>query len=281
MNPSMRSVGGVRERVKRGLCSTGRSLCAIGMAVGIAAGFGVTAAPVHAEDTAENARLQAENERLRAELDALRGAAAAASAEAAEAADDAASAGAGPSTAAAPSGTDTAGKSTIEGEYVPMNRVSLSVSRDDSGATTVVGTPWYRTVPDTGLLPLREFIQLRASPARGGRPEQVWLSLNRQGVQAPLGSATTAELQIGEWTGEAPVVDQKSSRRRRVGRQSAAPPRKDETTVFAFPAQALQKLAVSERASFDAGPVHFEFTDEHIAAASALAARLAREEQTP
>ena len=59
------------------------------------------------------------------------------------------------------------------------------------------------------------------------------------------------------------------------------PPRKDETTVFAFPAGALEKLAISDRASFDAGPVHFEFTDEHISAASALAARMAREEQAP
>lgn len=281
MNLKMRSAHRVWESAKRDLRQGGTRLCAVAMAVGIIAGLAVTPRTVFAQDAAENARLLAENEQLRAELDELRATAAAASADAAKAADDAAAAGSTPAAETAPSPTYAGGSSTLEGEFVPMNRVSLSVSRNDDGTTTVIGTPWYRTVADTGLLPLRQFIQLRASPSRGGRPEQVWLSLNRQGVQAPLGSATTAQLQIGEWTGEAPVVDQKTSRRRRTGRQNTVPPRKDETTVFAFPAQAVQKLAIADRASFDAGPVYFEFTDEHIAAASALAARLAREEETP
>lgn len=221
----------------------------------------------------ENARLQEENEQLRAELEAMRNEAAAASAEAATAADEAA--GGRP----AAGETETAGTSAeVVAEYVPMSRVTLTVSRDPEGDIPVVATPWYRTVPDTGLLPLREFVQLRATPAREGRPEQVWLSLNRQGVAAPLGSDTSAELQIDSWGSTAPVVDQKTARRRRLGRQSAVPQRKNETTVFALPHGALQKLAIAERASFDAGPVHFEFTDEHIAAASALTARLEKEE---
>ncbi|MDG2307122.1 MAG: hypothetical protein P8R42_21230 [Candidatus Binatia bacterium] len=280
----MGSAHGVWERARRSLRPAGSGLCAVAMVVGVMGGIAVTPLPAFAQDADdadENALLQAENERLRAELGELRAAAAAASADAAKAADDAATAGAAPAAETAAGPADSAGTSTVEGEYVPMKRVSLSVSRNDAGATTVIGTPWYRTVPDTGLLPLREFIQLRASPSRGGRPEQVWISLNRQGVRAPLGSATTAQLQIGQWTGEAPVVEQNTSRRRRTGRRNAVPPRRDETTVFAFPAQGLQKLAVSDRASFDAGPVHFEFTDEHIGAASALAARLEREEQTP
>lgn len=223
----------------------------------------------------ENARLQSENEKLRAELEALRGEAAGAADEAAVAAEEAAAptAGGAPK-AAAP---ETSAPGTVA-EYVPMTRVSLSMSRDEAGDVRMVSTPWYRTVPDTGLLPLREFLQFRATPARNGRPEQVWLSLNRQGVAATLGSDASGQLQVDGWSGQAPVVDQKTSRRRRVGRQSAVPPRKDETTLFALPAGAIQKLAISERASFDAGPIHFEFTDEHIAAASALAARLAKEE---
>lgn len=220
----------------------------------------------------ENTRLQQENEQLRAELEAMRNEATTASAEATTAADEAA----GGRPAAGEPKAETS--SEVVAEYVPMSRITLTVSRDDAGDIRVVATPWYRTVPDTGLLPLREFLQLRATPARGGRPEQVWLSLNRQGIAAPLGSDASAQLQIDSWGGTAPVVDQKTSRRRRVGRQSAVPQRKDETTVFALPAGALEKLAIAERATFDAGPVHFEFTDEHIAAASALATRLAKEE---
>lgn len=222
----------------------------------------------------ENTRLQAENDRLRAELEALKKEAAGASAEAREAADDAAS----PVTSRTRSDV-TQEAETAVAEYVPGTRVTLSIARDDAGGIRRVSTPWYRTVPDTGLLPLREFIQFRAVPAHGGRPEQVWLALNRQGAAAPLGADVDADLQADTWSGKAPVVDQKISRRRRVGRQNALPQRRDETTLFALPSGALQKIAISERATLDAGPVHFEFTDEHVAAASAMTARLAKEER--
>ncbi len=228
----------------------------------------------------ENARLEAENERLRAELDALRKTAAGASTEAAVAAEEAAGV-PPPSPATAPAQPKADAPPTVVAEYVPMNRISLTVSRDEAGGIRVIGTPWYRTVTDMDLLPRREFVQFRGSPARNGRPEQIWMILDRQSVQAPLASNASGQLQIGTWTGEAPIVDQQRSRRRRMGRRSTVPPRKDENTTFAFPADALEKLSLADRASFDAGPIHFEFTDEHIAAASALAARLAREEQTP
>ena len=234
--------------------------------------------PAHGEETPlqeENARLQAENERLRAELDALRTESASASTEAMEAAEEAASPVPGDQMH-----PDSTGEETDAAifEYVPRSRVTLSVTRDDSGSIRHVSTPWYRTVPDTDLLPLREFIQFRAIPGRGTRPEQVWLALNRQGVAAPLGSGVHADLQIDEWRTSASIVDQKTTRRRRAGRQNATPKRTDETTLFALPMGALQKLALSERASFDAGPVHFELSDELVAAAAAMAARLAKEE---
>lgn len=226
----------------------------------------------------ENARLEAENEKLRAELDALRREASEAAGESRDAAQDARP-GAPAARATAEAREDPA--STVVSEYVPRTRITLSVGRDETGRIEVIGTPWYRTVPDTGLLPLREFIQFRAVPARDGRPEQVWMSLNRQGMSSSVGAGTTGTVQVGAWSGEAAIVDQKTSRRRRVGRQSTMPLRKDETTTFALPGDALAKLAVADRASFDAGPVHFEFTDEHVAAAAALQARLAKEEQAP
>ncbi len=273
------------QSVRRGRKGEGRRriLAVLGVIATVAVGIGLPD-PAVAQSAAtldeKNEQLRAENEQLRGELDALRKKAAGASAEATVAAEEAASGTAGDA-AIAPSPRQSSSSTAVVPEYVPMNRVSLTVSTDEAGAVKVIGTPWYRTVPSTGLLPRREFIQFRGAPARGGRPEQIWMSLNRQGVPAPLGADTSGQLQIGAWTGEAVVVDQETSRRRRLGRQSAVPPRRDENTVFAFPAGALAKLALSDRASFDAGPVHFEFTDETIAAASALAARLAREQQSP
>lgn len=226
----------------------------------------------------QNARLEAENEKLRAELDALRREAGEAAGESRDAAREAQ---AGAPAAAASAEPEDDPTSTVVSEYVPRTRITLSVGRDEAGRIEVLGTPWYRTVPDTGLLPLREFIQFRAVPAREGRPEQVWMSLNRQGMPSSVGAGTIGTLQVGSWSGKAAIVDQKTSRRRRVGRQATMPLRKDETTTFALPGDALAKLAVADRATFDAGPVHFEFTDEHVAAAAALQARLSKEEQTP
>jgi len=269
--------GGVRNRVP-GRTRPGATRLLVGLATLLVA----AAAPAARaqEDPAlagENARLQAENERLRAELEALRGEAGEAASEATIAAEEAASA--APEPAPAPAVAPATTKTT-EAEYVPMNRVSLSVSRDDSGRIRIVATPWYRTVTHTGLLPLRDFIQFRAVPAREGQPRRVWMNLNRQGVQKTIGPGTVGQIQLGNSVTETPVVDRDMTRRRRIGRQTAVPPRRDEITVFALPAGTLEKLPTSTETTFLAGPVQFRFTDEHTAAAAALAARLAREEMS-
>lgn len=238
-------------------------------------------APAPAQDTAglgdDNARLRAENERLRKELGALRR-------EAREAAGEAQAAAA---EAAAPTGTgDTpsAGAATkataLEPEYIPATeRISLSVTRDDAGAVSLLATPWHRTVVDTGLLPLRDFVQLRAIPERPGRPEQVWLSVYRQGVQRTVTNDTIGSLRVGDWSGVAPLAEHEITRRRKGPRHKGKRmPQRDEIAVFALPAGALDKLATAERATFSAGPIDFSFTDDHVSAASALAARMAREE---
>jgi len=237
----------------------------------------------------ENARLRAENRRLRAELDELRRETARAAAnvrahEDPEAERTRKSPAAGTTTTqAAPSaarGAESASTpaTTVEAEYLPMSRVSLSVSRDASGSITSLATPWHRSVDDSGLLPIREFVQLRSTPARGGDPPRVWLGIYRQGVQRTLASDTTGHLRIGDSTTSAPLVEHEITRRRRHRRTGAPSPLRDEIAVFSLPFGSLHEVATAARTSFTAGPIRFTFTDDHVSAAAALSARLRRDD---
>lgn len=202
----------------------------------------------------ENARLTAEVQSLQAQLDALRGAA-------------------GQGDAAPARAADTARAGTrLEPVYIPRTRVSLEVGRDESSGATTLATLWYRTA-DSGLLPRKEWFQLRAEQMPDGAVQGPWLLVERQGAGAG------AKVDAGTLTvdGKAialPVVDYDAKRKSQsLGPISSSS--RDERIRFSLPASALPQVATARTARFTAGGVDFTLTDEHLAAFAAMAARVA------
>lgn len=198
----------------------------------------------------ENARLTARVRELEAELAALRGGVPAASA-----ADPAAPAGPGV---------------RFEPVYVPRSRVSLEVTPDEATGETTVATLWYRTA-DLGLLPRKEWLQLRARQGTDGGFENVWLLVERQG-SAGGAKPSTGKLTIDGAAVELPVDDYEVKRRNQsIGPASAST--RDERVRFTVPVAVLAQVAAARKARFDAGAIEFDLTDEHLAAFAAMAAR--------
>lgn len=203
----------------------------------------------------ENARLKAEVQSLQAQLDATRAVAGGR---------DGATQGADPVRGA--TGT------RLEPVYIPRTRVSLEVGRDAATGATTLATLWYRTA-DTGLLPRKEWFQLRADQMPDGALQGPWLLVERQGAGA------TAKVDAGTLTVDGtpislPVVDYDAKRRSQsIGQISSSS--RDERIRFSLPASALPLVASATTVRFAAGAVEFTLTDEHLAAFAALAARVA------
>ncbi len=231
--------------------------------------------PAQAQDVGtlaeDNARLRAENERLRSELEALRGAARSG---------PTVDAGPREPAAAQPLRASEAPATRVASEFVPSGRISLTVQRDEAGDIRAILTPWYRTTDDASALTVRESLQFRAVPARPSRPEQVWMHLSRPGTPRTVSSDTTGTLQLDDQSLDAPLAQHEVSRQARRRHQKIPSSLRDELAIFALPPGALEKIAITEQGGFNAGPIQFTFTDEHVTAAAALAARLKREEES-
>ena len=154
--------------------------------------------------------------------------------------------------------------------YIPRSRVSLEVNRDESSGATSLATLWYRTV-DGGLLPRKEWIQLRAEQGKTGALDGVWLLIERQGAVG--GKPTSGRLTVDGTVIELPVADYDAKRKSQsLGAISSSS--RDERIRFSLPPAALAQVAGARTARFDAGTIAFELTDEHVAAFSALATRV-------
>lgn len=195
----------------------------------------------------ENARLAARVRELEAELTALRG-------------------------GAAPATTDAGGAGArMEPVYIPRTRVSLEVTRDEATGGTRLATLWYRTA-DTSVLPRKEWLQVRATQDAGGALGGLWLMIERQ-VAAGGTKPTSGRLTIDGAVVELPVESYDVKRRSQgIGPISANT--RDELIRFTLPPAVLAQVVASRAASFDAGAIEFELTDEHVAAFAAMAARV-------
>jgi hypothetical protein len=205
----------------------------------------------------ERASLERENARLRAEIEALR----------AELS--------GRPAAAAAAGEAEPGAARLEPVFVPRSRVSLEVSRDAASGRTTIASLWYRTA-DIRPLPRMEWLQVAAEQAVDGRLERAWLALERHGGRGSA-QADTARLTVDGRAFElASKGFETSGDPLRPGRAGSA--QRQERASFALPPEALAAVATAISARFEAGAVSFDFTDEHLAAFAAVAARVA---QTP
>ncbi len=98
------------------------------------------------------------------------------------------------------------------------------------------------------------------------------MRLERDGGRGSLANVGAGRFTIDGRVVESPRTDYDVAvDRRRIGQADAS--RRFERARFALPAEALALLPGAARASFEAGPVSFELTDEHLAAFTALATR--------
>jgi hypothetical protein len=199
----------------------------------------------------ENARLKSEVQSRQAQLDALRGG------------------GPGGGAATAPAGGTGP---RMEPVYIPRSRVSLEVGRDGSTGATTLATLWYRTA-DTGPLPRKEWLQLRAEQMPDGTLRGPWLLVERQG-SASGGKVASGTLTVDGKPIELAVEDYDVKRKNQTLGQITSTSR-DERVRFALPAGALPLVANARSARFEAGGIDFTLTDEHIAAFAAMATRVA------
>lgn len=198
----------------------------------------------------ENARLKSEVQSLQAQLDALRG-------------------GGAKDAAAAPA---AGAGSRMEPVYIPRTRVSLEVGRDEATGATTLATLWYRTA-DTGPLPRKEWLQLRAEQLPDGTLRGPWLLVERQG-SASGGKVASGTLTVDGKPIELAVEDYDVKRKNTSLGQITSSSR-DERVRFAMPASALPLVANARSARFEAGGIDFTLTDEHLAAFAAMATRVA------
>jgi hypothetical protein len=205
----------------------------------------------------ENAALRAEVQSLRTRLDALERAAGATEPPRAAATGE--------------SATDGATPSPYQPVYVARSRVSLEVGRDPVSGATKLATLWYRT-SDSGPLPRKEWIQMGAVQGADGELEGTWMRFERDGGRGSLANVGAGRFTIDGRVVESPRTDYEASEdRRRIGQADTT--RRHESARFALPPEALALLPKAAKASFEAGPVRFDLTDEHLAAITALATR--------
>lgn len=222
----------------------------------------------------ENAALRRELDAAREEIRALREslestgspAAAGAGARAAEPPGD-------PPAAAATSGESVGSSGArTESELVPMRRVSVQVSGSPGADPNRLSSEW---MPARDGLRVLESIRLELV-RQGDRRLAPRLWLVRTTPGGSLSDVTAATLEIDGKTYTCPRIAYDQERRsRRLPRGVVR--EREERALFALPAEALAPLARARSASFTAGQTSFPFTDDHVSAAAALAARLERE----
>jgi hypothetical protein len=246
----------------------GRSAAMVAALLAAVAAFGVP----DVGRAGELEDLRAENAELRRELDAARAQIRELREELASTADAVAA----PATASAePRGgtASAAGEETArtESELVPMRRVSLKVSGDPGASPERLSSEWMPTRDGLRVLDSIKFELVRQGEALSPR-----LALARTAPFGTISEATTATLRIdGQTYSPTRVGFSQQRQRRRTPRGTSS--ERQEIAIYALPDGALEQLARARSAQFSAGPTEFVFTDDHVTAAAALAARLGRD----
>jgi len=222
------------------LPSTLRAACSALLVAFLLAGCATTGAD-------ELEALRRENTRLRGEVEALR------------------------SELAGRPAADAGSEAQLEQVFVPRSRVSVEVRTDPATGKTRVTSLWYRTV-DSKPLPRLEWLQVQAEQSAAGALDGAWLLLERHSGRGSL-ETKAARLTIDGRVLELPATDYDTSRApQQPGRASAG--KREERATFALPPGALAQVATAISVHFEAGAVQFDFSDEHLAAFAAVAARV-------
>jgi hypothetical protein len=236
----------------------------------IAAGVVVASRDAAADELEE---LRAENAELRRELDAARGEIRELRSRLGEAAPARAPATASSGATVAPSREADAGETTrTETDLVPVRRVRVQVAGSPGGDPNRLASEW---------MPAREGLRvlesIRLDLVRSDQGLTPRLAVARSTPHGSLADAETATLVVDGETLTCPRVDFKESRRQRRTPRGTALER-EQIAIYAIPAGDLARISAAKEATFAAGPTRFELTDEHLAAAAALAARRDRDE---
>lgn len=176
-------------------------------------------------------------------------------------------------TARADDGAATAGAATTrtESELVPMRRVSLKVAGDAGANPNRLTSEWMPTRDG-----MRVLDSIKLELVRQGDVLSPRLALARTAPFGSIADATTATLKVdGQTYSAARVGFNQDRQRRRTPRGTSS--ERQEIAIYALPDGVLEQLATARSAEFSAGPTSFVFTDDHVTAAAALAARLGRD----
>lgn len=220
---------------------------------------------------AENATLRRELEEAQAEIRSLRDDLRKTGSSAGNAG---VAAGAATSLDAAPGGASGAAPtaSRTESEFVPMRRVSVQVSGSPGADPSRLSSEW---MPARDGLRVLESIRLElVRQSDQSLAPRLWLVRTTPG--GSLANVASATLEVDGRTYDCPKLGYDQERRSRRLPRGVIHER-EERVVFAIPSEALAPLATARSASFTAGSSSFTFTDDHVSAAAALAARLERE----
>jgi hypothetical protein len=242
-------------------------LCAAALVLGLALPAGSARADEVDGLRAENAELRRELDRARDEIRELRRRLGEASTER-----GAATASAEAPSASAPEREPAAATtSRTETDLVPVRRVRVEVEGSPGVDPARLSSEWMPVRDGLRVLESIRLVLVRSD--QGLTPR---LALARSTPHGSLADVETATLVVDGETFSCPRVDFAEKRRQRRTPRGAALER-EQIATYAIPAGELARISAARDASFTAGPTRFDLTDEHLAAAAALAARQERD----
>jgi hypothetical protein len=260
----------LRPELRSSAAHTARALLALAFfaAVSVVSPLALPASAGELDD------LRKENAQLRRELDAaqeqirelrakLGGTAPTASTRGATAAEEAAEGGVAEEKAA-----------RTEAELVPMRRVRLRVEGSEADPKSLV-TEWMPAREGSRVL---EFLRFRL--VRSDQGLDPLLSLARSIPSGSLSDVTKATLVIDGTAVSCPRVDFSENRRLRTTARDSTLER-EQIATYAIPTEAFGRINTAKEVTLTAGPTSIDLTDEHLAAAGALALRRDRDHGAP
>jgi hypothetical protein len=164
--------------------------------------------------------------------------------------------------------TETAAR--VETDLVPVRRVRLQVE----GSSTDPSRLESEWMPARDGLRVLESIRLQLVQSDEGLTPR--LALARTATTGSLSGVESATLVIDGTTVTCPRVGFTENRRQRQTMRGATTLEREQIALFAIPAEDFARISRAKDVAFTAGPTRFDWTDEHLAAAGALAARRQR-----
>ena len=161
-----------------------------------------------------------------------------------------------------------------EAELVPMRRVRLRVEGSEADPNSLV-SEW---MPARAGFRVLESLRFRL--VRSDQGLDALLSIARSTPSGSLSDVTKATLVIDGTAVSCPRVDFSERRRQRTAARNSTLER-EQIATYAIPAEAFGRINTAKEVTFSAGPSSFELTDEHLAAAGALALRRDRDRSAP